>query len=124
MRPVLRHGEARAMADALDEAALVVVGELGKDSPVGRRRETVGVGEVNDVFQVLLSPFLIMLREAPGRVWRERPSLIHPVPVMRGAIPFERECGGRRWCVLHRVAVCMSARRQGALRMVARRQVA
>jgi hypothetical protein len=57
MRPVLRHRKARVVTDALDRAQFVVVGQFGENRPVGRRRETIRVGEVNDVFQLRLSPF-------------------------------------------------------------------
>ena len=52
-----------------------------------------------------------MLREAPGRAWRERPSSIHPVPVMRGAIPLRRERRARRGSALHNDALRTDARR-------------
>ena len=47
--------------------------------------------EVNDVFQVRLSPFLILLAGGHGWLERVRPSWVHPVPVMRATIPFERQ---------------------------------
>ncbi len=67
---------------------------------------------MNDVFQVLLSPFLILLRKTPSRARHALTSLIHPVPVMRCAIAFERERRLRGRSGLRAAALLEAALRQ------------